>query len=151
MIFLGAWFNVTQSFKMAFPWLQHLFRPNIRHICVKFYENGKEKDICQFDDFRHQILCRAVDALWFTDEKSPYWFETDVIEYHRCFKQVKMTMEVTCYRADKLNPTNKVRSQIPTRYRKKMFDKLHTIQPQLFSGIIWPKQIEVRFVVAEKV
>jgi hypothetical protein len=151
LIFFGEHIKRYPTFKMVNPLIHNLFRPSIKHICVKFYENGKEKGINEFDEFRHKILCHAVDAIWFTDEKSPYWFETDVFEYRRCFKDVKTTMEVTCYMADKRNPLNKIKAEIPSRYRKKMFDKRHTIHPELFSGIIWPKLIEVRFVATEKV
>lgn len=131
-------------------WFQNLLRPTIKSVHVILYENGKEKDISKFDDFRHNTLCKAINFILKTDDHSPFWFETDLFEHRSCFKPTKTTLEVTCYMQDKYNPAAKKRVNVPPRYRKKLFDKRHSIHPEQFSAILWPSTLEVAFTHTEK-
>lgn len=125
-------------------------RPTLKHLEVKIYVNGKELEITSFDAHRLEILCKAITALWKLDSGSPYWFETDVVEYRKCFSPKRTAVELSCFTEDRYNPGASVLCGIPVRYRKRMLDKRHPIDPARFSTINWPAGMEVRFVCLDR-
>lgn len=131
-------------------WFRDLFRPNIKHVKVKLFENGKERTISTYDENRLHILMKCIDILWETPQGSPYWFETECYEVCSCFKPRETILQVSCYTQDKNSMNLKVPMAIPIRYRKKMFDKKHLLGPKFISNIHWPERVEVQFINAEK-
>ncbi len=130
--------------------IRNLFRPNLTSVYIRIFENGKECDISRYDENRLRILADAIDDLWQVPQGSPYWFETEFYTQRLCFKQSNLTATVTCYMRDDLNTKQKTKTGIPIRYRKKMFDKVHTLQPQRFGTLHWPGRLEVKFVTIQK-
>lgn len=125
---------------------RNLFRPNLTSVKVVLYENGKERNISTYDENRLRALSSSIDALWEVPKDSPYWFETEIYTKGGCFKKAVTEAEVICYSDDPNNINVKRKTGIPIRYRKKMFDKKHSIYPKLFSNIHWPDKMEVRFI-----
>jgi hypothetical protein len=126
--------------------IRNLFRPNLTSVHICIFENGKLCDISRFDENRLRALADAIDYLWETPQGSPYWFETEFFTQRTCFQKAKFSAKLTCYVVDTFIPHKKKKTGIPIRYRKKMFDKLHIIEPRRFSNIHWPGRLEVKFV-----
>ncbi len=138
-------------FQMSFftVHLRGFLRPNITSVKAKLYENGKEKNIDVYDENRLRILGTCINQLWNVPEGTPYWFESDFVVESRCFKTRKTYVEVTCYTYDPFSPQFKKKMEIPIRYRKKMFDKVHKLQPAQFSTLHWPSTLEVKFILRD--
>lgn len=119
--------------------------PTITEVNVIVYENGVEKDLSVYDEHRLVSLIESVNALWQVPENSPFWFETDVWEERRCFKKPVTKMSVTCYKKDMFANGFKSKMEIPSKYRKKMFDQKHPIYPGKYGKFVWSKEMGVRF------
>ena len=138
---------------MAAVWFRNLFRPEITTVRVQVYENGNERDVGTYDEHRLSALCFSVDALWNADLTGAgrYWFETDAFVKGHWFRRSETFLEVTCYERDVVNRHLMIPMAIPIRYRKRLFDKMHTINPRCYSNLTWPARMEVRFVSPERV
>ena len=130
-------------------WFSDLLRPKITSVHVIIYEKNKEKDISQYPEQYLVSLVKAIDALWKVDKNSPFWFETEVYERHKCFQKVKTEMIVTCYTHDLMSNGFRKKFPIPIRHRKKFFDKLHGLMPEPVGVKTWPP-LEVKFVLPTK-
>ncbi len=111
-------------------WFHNLLRPTVKSVHVIVYEKNTEKDIGLYPEQYLAALVKAIDGLWTVEKNSPFWFETEVYERHRCFKKIKTEMIVTCYSHDITASGFKKRFPIPIRYRKKFFDKKHLLLPE---------------------
>lgn len=126
----------------------HCFRPTITSVEVRLFENGIAKPIGAYSELQIVGLCNAIEKLWMGENKSPYWFETDVYEYRSCFTKHPPTMVVRCYTEDVTARNFKKDYPIPTRFRKRMFDKYHDLTPEAVGMQTWPK-LQVKFVLKE--
>ena len=113
---------------------------------VKVYENGTEKDIGIYDEHRLTALCDTLNAFCNQTKEAGYWFEAEAFLVGSCFQKRKTVLEVRCYQENRINPLAKRKIEIPHRYRKKFFDKRHTIDPRPYGSMVWPAHMEVRFV-----
>lgn len=124
---------------------RNLFRPEVTSAQCAIYENGKPFDYSKYSDLHLQSLIKAIDDLFPVEAKSPYWFETDIYEQGSLFKKPKMKVCVTCYCKDMFTNGYKKKFAIPIKYRKRMFDTIHTIRPEPVGTKTWPVRMEVKF------
>lgn len=129
-------------------WFRSLLRPSVTSAEVQLYENGKQIELGKYSDLMLHKLTYEIDGLFPVDNKSPYWFETEVYEKGSCFKKSKVHMTITCYTKDFLSNGYKKKFDIPIRYRKKMFESYHTIRPEPVGSKMWSKGIQVKFSLA---
>jgi hypothetical protein len=111
---------------------------------VEVYENGKLKELSGYSDLQLASLEKAIQTLFLTDPKSPYWFEVSTYEYCSCFRKDPPKMIVHCYTHDVTANGFKKGFPIPMKYRKKMFDTVHPIFPDPIVARAWPR-MEVKF------
>lgn len=131
-------------------WFRSLFRPTVTSVHVELYEYGKHLSLKNYSNLVLQSILKEIDALFPVDTKSPYWFETEVFEKHSCFRKPTTSITVSCYTKDFLTNGYKKSFPIPIKYRKKMFDSLHTIKPEPVGAKTWPKGLQVKFTLVKK-
>ena len=127
-------------------WFRDLFRPKITSVHVVLYEKNQQKDISLYPEQYLSSLTKAIDALWAVEKNSPFWFETEVYERHKCFQRPQTEMVLTCYSHDITANGFKKKFPIPIRHRKKFFDKVHPLFPEPIGLKSWPP-LEVQFVI----
>jgi hypothetical protein len=126
-------------------WFHTLFRPSITSVNVTLYDNGKERPITLYEANRAYAIMESINNLWQPQEKSSYWFETELHEHHSCFKKTHATLHVVCYREDYMANTFKSETGIPNKYRVKMFDRPHPLRPEQVGSIPWSPNLTVIF------
>lgn len=126
-------------------WFRGLFRPKITTIKVILYENGQEKCISAFPDYVAICILKSINQLFETRDKSRYWFETAVYEQGGLFQKKKIEVLSTCYQENPTAPDRPSPTNIPDRFRKRIFDKVHRIVPELPSGKPYSQRLEVKF------
>ena len=127
-------------------WLRNLVRPKTESMRIVIYENDRMQGIQKYDSRSQEEIMKAVQKLFITPKENPYWFEVEYVETRRmCYRGTyPPELYVTCYRQSNRNPTVKVPMNIPIRFRSRMLDKFHSIQPEPVAFKIWPK-MEVKF------
>lgn len=93
-------------------------------------DKGKIKDLSRCDQYRLNSILESINTLWKVPDNSSFWFETEVYEVSSCFSKRETVMYVVCYKEDMLTNGFKKKMAIPLKYRKKMFDTPHTINPE---------------------
>ena len=139
--------NLRLSVKMTFNlrvWFRDLIRPKTESVRVVVYENEKVREIHTYDTRRQEEIMKAVEKLWETPNDSPYWFEVEHIQIMRMCRRDPPVLYATCYRKSNRDPSEKVPMNIPIRYRHKMLDKTHDIQPEIVGFKPWPR-MQVKF------
>lgn len=126
-------------------WFSNLFRPSITTVNVRLYDNGKERSILLYEANRANAIMDAINQLWQSPEKLSYWFETEIHEHHSCFKKTYATLHVVCYREDYMANSFKSETEIPNKYRRKMFDTPHPLRPAPVGSIPWSPTLTVTF------
>jgi hypothetical protein len=111
-------------------WFRDLLRPTIKQVHVVLLENGKPVDVGKYDAFRLQSIVDSITLLWKVPDKSSFWFETEAYDEGRCFQKRNTRLYVVCYKEDMISNKFKSKMAIPLKYRKKMFDTVHTIHPE---------------------
>ena len=124
---------------------KNLFRPIVTSMQCVIYENGKQLDLSQLSEHHLESLLNAIDDLFQVDAKSPYWFESNMIEQKSFFQKPRVSAIVTCYCKDMVSNGFKKKYAIPIKYRKKMFDTFHRIRPEPVGTKHWPIRMEVKF------
>ena len=127
-------------------WFRNLFRPTVTSVEAIVYENGAEQDISKYSDIQLVSLTKCINELWILENKSPYWFETDVYTHSFCFQKSKSSIIVNCLSQDITAKGFKRPFPIPIRFRNKMFDKMHPIKPDPIGPRTWRGNMQVKFV-----
>lgn len=130
---------------MSARWLQSLLRPRITSVQVLIFEDGKEKDISTYDEYRLHAIMENINTLWKVPDQSPFWFETEIHEQRTCWKKIPSTLHVTCYKEDMTKSSMRTRTGIPNKYRLKFFDKVFAIKPESAVRLTWPSRMEIKF------
>ena len=131
-------------------WFRNLLIPIVTSVQVELYENGKVLHIDKYSNLMVNNLLKEIDGLFLVESKSPYWFETEAYDQSSCFKKPSTHISVTCYTKDFLSNGFKKPFPIPIKYRKKMFDSLHTITPEPVGSKTWGSGIQVKFTLLKK-
>jgi hypothetical protein len=129
-------------------WFQRLFRPKITTVKVILLENGKEKNISAFPEYMVLAILKSINEIFSKRDSSHFWFETAVYEKTSNFGKKKMTEILsTCYTENSIKPETPKPTNIPQRYRWKIFDTYHHIQPILPNGKTYSGILEVKFII----
>lgn len=126
------------------------FRPELTTVKVLLYENGKEKHIYEYSNHHQYVLMKSIQALFPKQKTSQVWLEPEIHEVCGCFRRVPPILYVTCYQEDRTKTDFKRRANIPHRFRRILFDKVHILYPEPVGQTPWSSQITVKFVIAEK-
>lgn len=128
-------------------WFRALFRPKLTTVKVLLYENGKEKPITAFPDYVIVCILKSINEIFDTRDTSRYWFDTAVYEQGGLFKKKTTEVFSTCYMENSYSPDKPSATNIPDRFRKRIFDKLHKITPELPNGKPYSQRLEVKFII----
>ncbi len=129
-------------------WFRSLFRPKLTTVKVVLYENGKEKSISAFPEYMVIAILNSINQVFESRESSRFWFDTAVYEKGGFFTKKKLVEILsTCYTENSSAPDKPSATNIPDRYRKRIFDKVHRIEPQLPSGKPYSQRLEVKFII----
>ena len=126
-------------------YLRSFFRPSITTVHAILSVNGKEIDILKYDSQYINAILHSINMLWVTPEGAAVWFETDIHTIRHCFKKSENQIRVTCYKQDMFATDFKTEVDIPIKYRKKMFDRKHTILPKRSGTLAWSQTVSVKF------
>ena len=140
--------KLTKMFTFLSVWVRRLFRPKLTTVKVILFENGKEKSIKAFPDYIAVCILKSINEMFESRESSRYWFDTAIVEKGGFFQKEKQTEVLcTCYienenALDKPRPIN-----IPDHFRKRIFNKVHRIIPQLPNGKSYSHRLEIKFII----
>lgn len=127
-------------------WFRRLFHPKVTTVKCILFENGKEKSISAFPDYVVVCILKSINEIFESRELSRYRFETTVYEKGGFFQRERQR-EVfsTCYMENEIAPDKPRPTNIPDRIRKRIFEKVHRIMPQLPNGKAYSQRLEVKF------
>jgi len=129
-------------------WVRRLFRPKLTTVKVILFENGKEKSISAFPDYVAVCILKSINEMFESRDSSRYWFETAIYEKGGFFQKEKQAEVLcTCYMENEVAPYKPRPTNIPDRFRKRIFDKLHRIIPQLPNGKSYSQRLEIKFII----
>jgi hypothetical protein len=127
-------------------WIHHALRPKITTVHVHIFENSVERPVERYTEHRQLALLKSIEALFESREASHYWFEANIYEYRSCTQKKPATVCLTCYKENQNATSFKQEVDIPHKYRRKLFDTIHTIHPEQVGQVAWPSNMSVKFV-----
>lgn len=136
--------NVKMSSNLVI-WFRSLLRPKMVSVRVILYENGNIQDIHKFDSQKRTEIMKSIQKLWETPEGSSFWFEVEEIQKTTMCKTYPSVLYVSCYSHGQRDPSSKIPTNIPIRYRHKMMDRIHTLERTPVGVIPWPAKMQVKF------
>ena len=128
-------------------WFRGLFRPKVTSVKVILYENGHEKPISSFPDYVVLCILKSINDIFDSRDAARYWFDTAVYEKRGLFRKKETDIITTCYIENPTAPDKPCPTNIPDRFRKRIFDKVHRIIPLLPSGKTYSQRLEVKFII----